>query len=159
MPVENMFSSAEHLSTFGAYTLSAATDNDFDFVYALKKIAYREYIEKTWRWDDQFQTKFHKQNFLAGNTKIIKADNQPIGSVDVEEKEKSIFISGLYLLPDYQSQGIGTEIIQGLIKEAETKKKRLELEVLKVNTRAQKLYQRLGFILEERDKEKYFMYK
>ena len=142
-----------------AYTLSAATQQDFDFVYQLKKIAYREYIEQTWGWDDQFQMKFHKDNFSAGNTKIIKADDQPIGSVDVKEEDTSIFISGLYLLPVYQSQGIGTKIMQDLIKEAEAKKKRLELEVLKVNSKAQKLYQRLGFKMEGSDKEKYFMYK
>ncbi|GEO10112.1 GNAT family N-acetyltransferase [Segetibacter aerophilus] len=147
------------LQGFGAYTLSAATNDDFDFVYRLKRIAYREYVEQTWGWDDQFQTKFHKNSFAEGNTKIIRAGDQPIGSVDVKEGDASIFISGLYLLPDYQSQGIGTKIMRDLIKEAEEKKKRLELEVLKVNIRAQKLYLRLGFKMEERDKEKYFMYK
>jgi ribosomal protein S18 acetylase RimI-like enzyme len=147
------------LNAVGNYTLSAATEEDFDFVYQLKKIAYREYVEQTWGWDDQFQTKFHKDNFSVGNTKIIRAGDQPIGSVDVKEEDASIFISGLYLLPGHQSQGIGTKIMQDLIKDAEEKKKRLELEVLRVNTRAQKLYQRLGFKMEERDKEKYFMYK
>jgi ribosomal protein S18 acetylase RimI-like enzyme len=139
--------------------LSAASDNDFDFVYELKKIAYKEYIDQTWGWDDTFQIKFHKENFSAGNTKIIKAGHQPIGSVDVKEGDSNIFISGLYLLPEYQSKGIGSTIIRALMAEAELKKKRLELEVLRVNTRAQNLYKRLGFTMEERDNTKFFMYK
>jgi GNAT superfamily N-acetyltransferase len=141
------------------YYLSPATHKDFVSVYELKKIAYKEYIEQIWGWDDEFQIKFQKENFALGNTNLIKAESTTIGSVDIKEGDKSIFISGLYLLPEYQSKGIGTTIIQGLIKKAKTEKKRLELEVLRVNIKAIRFYQRLGFVLEERDKEKYFMYR
>ncbi|MCW3105998.1 MAG: Histone acetyltransferase and related acetyltransferase, partial [Segetibacter sp.] len=71
----------------------------------------------------------------------------------------NIFISGLYLLPEYQSKGIGSAIIKDLVKSAEAGKKRVELEVLRVNTKAQKLYQRLGFMMEEKDENKFLMYK
>lgn len=141
------------------YYLSQATEQDFDFVYELKKIAYKEYIEQTWGWDDEFQLKFHRDNFSSKNTHIIKADERHIGSIDVKESETNIFISGLYILPSYQSKGIGSSIIKDLIKEAERKTKRLELEVLRVNTKALKLYERLGFTKTEGDKTKYFMYK
>lgn len=141
------------------FYLSKATDEDFDFVYQLKKIAYKEYIEQTWGWDEKFQIKFHKENFSTENTKIIGVGDKQIGTVDVKEGTSNIFISGLYLLPEYQSKGIGTKIIKELIEEAEAKKKRLEMEVLKVNSRAKKLYESLGFILEDGDKNKYFMYR
>lgn len=141
------------------FCLSAATNKDFDFLYQLKKIAYKEYIEQTWGWDEEFQIKFHKENFSTENTKIIEVGTKQIGTVDVKESTSNIFISGLYLLQEYQSKGIGTKIIKDLIEEAEAKKKRLELEVLKVNSRAKKLYESLGFILEDRDKNKYFMYR
>jgi ribosomal protein S18 acetylase RimI-like enzyme len=154
--VDASLNSADEL---GVCTLSAATDSDFEFLYDLKKRAYKEYVEQTWGWDDAFQLKFHKDNFSTGNTKIIKAGDTPIGSVDVKEAKTNIFISGLCLLPDYQSKGIGSKIIKDLIMAAEEKKKRLELEVLKVNSRARSLYERLGFRLEDRDKNKYFMYR
>jgi len=150
---------AKSLQGFGPYYLSQATNEDFDFVYELKKIAYREYIEQTWGWDDEFQIKFHRENFSARNTNIIKAGDKPIGTVDVKEGETNIFISGLYILPEFQSKGIGSTIIKDLIKKAEAKKKRLELEVLRVNTKAKKLYERLGFLTAERDDTKFFMYK
>lgn len=141
------------------YYLSAATNDDFDFVYQLKKIAYKEYIEQTWGWDDTFQIKFHQENFSAGNTKIIKAGDKQIGTVDLKEGDTNIFISGLYILPEFQSKGIGSSIIKDLLKMAEAAQKRLDLEVLRVNTKAQKLYQRLGFTMTERDETKYYMYK
>ncbi|HSU50466.1 MAG TPA: GNAT family N-acetyltransferase [Segetibacter sp.] len=141
------------------YYLFPASDSDFDFVYELKKVAYKEYIEQTWGWDDEFQLKFHKENFSSRNTHIIKAGDQQIGSVDIKESEANIFISGLYILPSFQSKGIGSSIIKNLIEEAVLKKKRLELEVLRVNTKALKLYERLGFTKAEGDETKFFMYK
>jgi ribosomal protein S18 acetylase RimI-like enzyme len=141
------------------YSVFPATDEDFDFVYQLKKIAYKEYIEQTWGWDDAFQSKYHRENFSAGNTRIIRAGDRSIGTVDVKEGEKSIFISSLYILPEFQSKGIGSSIMVELLKKAEAENKRLELEVLRVNTRAQRLYERLGFTRIERDKTKYFMFK
>jgi ribosomal protein S18 acetylase RimI-like enzyme len=139
--------------------LTLAADCDFDFVYELKKVAYREYVEQTWGWDDAFQFRFHRQNFAAGNTYIIYEGDKRIGSVDVKEGADNIFLSGLYILPRYQSKGIGTAIINQLFERALTANKRLELEVLKVNVKAQKLYEKLGFTKTDRDETKYFMYK
>jgi ribosomal protein S18 acetylase RimI-like enzyme len=141
------------------YSLIPATDNDFDFAYQLKKIAYRKYIEQTWGWDEEFQIKFHKEHFSATNTKIIKVGDASIGTVDVKEEPERIFVSGLYLLPEYQSKGIGTATIIDLAKKAEVDKKRLELEVLRVNIRAHQLYKRLGFTMAGGDDTKFFMYK
>lgn len=141
------------------YNLVPATDNDFDFAYELKKIAYKEYVEQTWGWDEEFQVRFHKENFSVKNTKIIKVDNNLVGTVDVKESDKNIFISGLYLLPPFQSKGIGSSILADLEKRAEKSKKRLELEVLCVNKKAQRLYQRLGFAMAESDDTKFLMYK
>jgi ribosomal protein S18 acetylase RimI-like enzyme len=141
------------------YSLASATNSDFEFLYELKKIAYKEYVQQVWGWDEAFQINFYKNSLAEGNTKIIKTNEVPIGSVDVKENDKSIFISGLYLSRQYQSKGIGTAIILDLIKKAEFDGKQLELEVLRVNTKAIKFYKRLGFAMEERDKNKYFMYR
>lgn len=79
------------------YELIPATDSDF--AYEVKKIAYKEYIEQTWGWDEAFQMNFHKENFSIAKTKIITVENKPIGTVDIKKEDKRIFISGLYLLP------------------------------------------------------------
>ena len=159
--LNNISFSLKPLQGFGAttYILNTATNADFDFVYNLKKVAYREYIEQTWGWDEDLQMKFHTENFSTENTKIILVDDVAVGTVDVKEEEKRIFLSGLYLFPEYQNKGIGTAIIKDIEKKAKEAGKRLELEVLHVNKRAQKLYKRLGFTLIKGDDTKYLMYK
>ncbi len=127
------------------FELVDACNDDYDFVYRLKKIVLQQYIEDTWGWDEAFQLKFHRQHFHTDNTKIILVNNNQAGTVDVREEANCLFISGLYLLPEYQSRGIGSSIIEAIEKQAKSKLKNTELEVLKVNVRAQNLYTQLGF--------------
>lgn len=142
------------------YLLAGATEADSDFVFELKKIVLKEYVENTWqRWDEDFQQRFHKENYNAANTRIIKLNDKPVGTVDVNEGGRNIFISGLYILPDFQGRGIGSSILKGLMVRAQSEKKRLELEVLRVNTNAQRLYKRLGFVMVEKDEKKFTVYK
>lgn len=95
-------SGADTIQEFEAFTLIPATDNHFDFAYQLKKLAYREYIEQTWGWDEEFQVNFHRENFSTENTKIIQVEDIPVGTVDVKESDESIFISGLYLYRNFK---------------------------------------------------------
>ncbi|HEX8459932.1 MAG TPA: GNAT family N-acetyltransferase [Segetibacter sp.] len=147
------------LQGFGALALIQATKNDFDFAFRLKKIVYREYIEQTWGWDEEFQMNFHKENFSTANTKVITVENNPIGTVDVKEESERIFLSGLYLLPEFQNKGIGSLVLADIERQAQAAGKRLELEVLKVNVRAQELYKKLGFRMDEQDENKFVMVK
>ncbi|MGI8636395.1 MAG: GNAT family N-acetyltransferase [Segetibacter sp.] len=62
-------------------------------------------------------------------------------------------------MPEFQGRGIGSSILKELLDKAQSEQKRLELEVLRVNADAQRLYKRLGFVMEEKDDQKYFMYK
>ena len=52
-------------------------------------------------------------------------------------------------LKGYQNQGIGTKLIQEILSKAEKSKKLVYLRVLKTNNKAQNLYKRLGFLIEE----------
>lgn len=151
--------STKVLQSSGLYSLIAASNEDSEFVYNVKKVAYRHYIEQTWGWDEDFQVNFHRENFSAVNTKIIKVEEVAAGTVDIKEDDRRIFVSGLYLFPQYQGRGIGSAIIEEVMKKGEICKKRVELEVLRVNIKAQLLYKKLGFTMAEGDDTKYFMYK
>lgn len=140
-------------------SLRKASENDYEFFYEVKKTVLKHYIETIWGWDEDFQRKFHEENYSVDNTNIIMVNNEDAGTLEIKEDEESIFISSLYILPAYQGKGIGSKIITDFIKQAENEKKRVELEVLKLNVGAQKLYKKLGFTLTERDDTKYFMYK
>ena len=141
------------------FYLVKATDNDSSFFYDVKKTVLKDYIEKIWGWDEDFQLRFHTENYHVNETSIIKIGEDAVGTVEIKENAESIFISGLYLLPAYQNKKIGSAIIQQMLDKATKENKCVELEVLKLNDKAQALYQRLGFTLTERDDTKYFMFK
>lgn len=141
------------------FTLRKATNNDSDFFYQVKKTVLKKYIEEIWGWNEDFQIQFHKENFHVDETQIVIVDENNAGTVEVKEDAERIFISSLYILPQYQHNGIGTAICNDYICKAEREKKRIELEVLKINIDAQRLYKRLGFTLTEKDDTKYFMFK
>ena len=141
------------------YILRKATINDSDFFYQVKKTVLKDYIEQIWGWDEDFQIQFHKENFHVAETQIIIVEENNAGTVEVKEDAERVFISSLYILPQYQNKGIGKAICNDYISKAAGQKKRIELEVLKLNVNAQRLYKSLGFTLTEGDDTKYFMFK
>ncbi|MGE5107984.1 MAG: GNAT family N-acetyltransferase [Sphingobacteriales bacterium] len=141
------------------FRLRKASAEDSVFFYNVKKIVLKKYIEEIWGWDEAFQLKFHEENFDMDKTFIIEVNQQPAGTVEIKEDTERIFICSLYILPEYQNRKIGTGVCERFMKIAETQKKRICLEVLKINVNAQKLYAKLGFILSGGDETKYFMFK
>lgn len=127
------------------FTLKPARLADKDLTYRFKKEALQGYIEQIWGWDEQFQWDFHKQEFTSSQIQIIEYEGVPVGYLELEENERTIFIVNLLLIPYYQGKGIGSGLIRYLIQRAQQQNKELLLEVFKVNVKAKRLYERLGF--------------
>lgn len=79
---------------------------------------------------------------------IIEKAGKDIGCISIMEELDHISLSLIEILPKYQNQGIGSTLIKDTIAKAEINKS-VKLQVLKTNKKAFKLYERLGFILEE----------
>jgi GNAT superfamily N-acetyltransferase len=94
-----------------------------------------------WEWDD---SKF-REFFDPNKTKVIQADGIDIGMLRVEEREDCIYLGDIQLDSAYRGQGIGTQLIETVIRSANIANKPVRLRVLKGNP-AKKLYLRLGFL-------------
>jgi ribosomal protein S18 acetylase RimI-like enzyme len=125
--------------------LRAATEDDSEFVFLVKKAALGTYIEQTWGWDESFQRQYHQTNYVSGQTRIIVADGIDVGWMIVGETDSALELHEIYLQPEHQSRGIGSHLIKTLLAEAERHSKPVTLQVLKVNVRARQLYEQLGF--------------
>ena len=137
--------------------LRQATKSDYDFCYFLKKATLKEYITKTWGWDEQWQKEYYSQNFEPELLKIITESGKDIGCISIVEKEDQFCLSLIEILPQFQNQRIGTNLIENLLREAKEKKKNVYLQVLISNEKAQKLYERFGFKVKEKTDTHYEM--
>ena len=102
---------------------------------------------QTWgQWDETWQSHYFQQHLDPSACQIIVLHGQDIGAISVVRRVTDIFLSNIELLPAYQGHGIGTQLIQTLLDEAQQKKVAITLQVLKVNP-ARRLYERLGFVI------------
>ena len=129
--------------------LRQANSDDYNFLYNLKKETLKKYISKTWGWDEKWQKEYFSKNFKSEILKIIIKAGKEIGCISIIDEEDHIFLSLIEILPNYQNQGTGSRLIKDLLVKAEKLNKIVNLQVLKTNEKAQKLYLRLGFIIEE----------
>lgn len=104
-----------------------------------------DYIAATWGWDEAWQLEHFRRSFRPAARSVIDLEGQPIGFVDIIERQDCFYLENIEIAPHYQSRGIGTRIIRTLVARAEAKRLPLKLQVLKVNSRARALYERLGF--------------
>jgi|ERR1043166_438437 ribosomal protein S18 acetylase RimI-like enzyme len=78
------------------------------------------------------------------DSRIILQDHTPVGRMLVARNDDEIVLVDIALLPEYRSAGIGSALIQQLLVEAAETRKRVRLQVFKMNP-ALRLYERLGF--------------
>ena len=127
--------------------ISATTDN-FQFAYDLWKSTQKEYLEKiNGKWHEEiFRNDYIEEvnRNIEGNY-FIKYSKNNIGWLEYELFTDYIFLKQLHILPEYQNKGIGTKIINEIIKYGKNNKKDIYLEVLQYNDKALEFYYKNGF--------------
>lgn len=87
---------------------------------------------------------------------IIEYNRTSIGLLKIERKQDGIELIQIQIDPLYQGRGIGKKIFEQIINEANSEKRSITLQVLKVN-KAQRLYVKLGFKIMEESHDSYLM--
>jgi ribosomal protein S18 acetylase RimI-like enzyme len=119
----------------------------------------KEYVEKTWGWDERFQEDYFKNHFKPEKTKIIIYDSQDIGILVTEVGDSKLTIVEIQIKPEFQCKGIGTRILKDIIENGRENGFEARLGVLKVNEKARKLYEKLGFDIYEETETHFLMRK
>ncbi|MDT8306765.1 MAG: N-acetyltransferase [Anaerolineae bacterium] len=139
------------------YTLRVATEDDYDFLYALHVATIRAAVEATWGWDEAFQAQRFRDHFVASANQIIVVDGQDAGVFKLEERDGDCFLGLIEILPAYQNRGLGSQVIGDVVAGAFARGRAVSLHVLKANQAARRLYERLGFGIAEERAERYVM--
>jgi ribosomal protein S18 acetylase RimI-like enzyme len=86
----------------------------------------------------------YDDGFPQAGSRIILLDDRPVGRMLVDESEREFVLVDIALLPEYRKFGIGTRLLNDLLRRAVEARKPIRLHVLKSNP-ARRLYERLGF--------------
>ena len=145
-------------------TLRRATDADRTLTYEITREAMRGYALQTWGcWDEEEQTRKHRDNYTPETHRLIVADDVVAGLVAIEgwpDDPHCLWLVKLYLLARFRGQGIGTQVLRGVLAEAaaaEPVTRPVRLRVLRVNTPAQALYRAHGFRVIKETPERLIM--
>ncbi|CAK9890016.1 MULTISPECIES: GNAT family N-acetyltransferase [Pseudomonas] len=122
-----------------------ATDSDRAALFDLHRAAFHALIEETWGWDEGWQRSNFAAEFARTTTSVLEADGQIVGYLQVLDEEDRIYVQNIAIAAAFQGEGIGTHLLEELKLNAARRKVPLQLGVLRTNTSAQRLYERLGF--------------
>jgi ribosomal protein S18 acetylase RimI-like enzyme len=136
--------------------LRDATGEDRDFAYDVLRASMREYVAQVWGWDEDFQQARFKRSFDPRRVQIIVCDGEDAGVFTAYPEGDAVMLSQIYILPQYQNRGIGTQLIRSLLESVHADGKPVSLRALKVNP-VHRLYERLGFELVKEDETYYYM--
>lgn len=95
-------------------------------------------------------------NINLDNATIIEINKCAIGLLKVHRQANNIELIQIQVAPSYQGKGIGTRILNDLIKEAIESEKTITLSVLKTN-QAKSLYLSVGFKIVVETDDSYLM--
>jgi ribosomal protein S18 acetylase RimI-like enzyme len=140
-----------------SYKLRNATEHDSQFIYDLSALTMRGYVEEIWGWDEKWQSERFRGDFQPERWRIVVVDNVNAGAYETISHEAELYLSRIYIAPEFQRRGIGTAIVQTLAALAHSSGLPLKLDVLRNNTNAKRLYERLGLKICGESTEKFFM--
>jgi ribosomal protein S18 acetylase RimI-like enzyme len=138
-------------------SLRPAEHEDYEFLWWLHCSTIRPYVELTWGWDEAWQRQYFRERFDPDRREIVECDGSPIGCISVEWSDDHGFLSLIEIAPEYQSQGIGTRLIERCLADAERRRLPVRLRVLRANSPARRLYERLGFVMVRETDERIHM--
>lgn len=122
-------------------TLRPATRDDVEFLFATLRAAIGPYVES---WDDAEQRDLFVGTIDLATHQVIEVDGRAVGCLSVEEFIDRVALNRIFLLPDAQRRGVGTQLIGAVRDRAHARGLPLVLSVQRGNP-AQALYERLGF--------------
>ncbi len=140
------------------YTIRNSERGDLDFILDPTRETFKEHVIKAHgKWDKTKQRKDWETNLDPEFHKIIELNRKRIGLYATTEDSVNITLDLVFLTPEYQGKGIGSQIVNNLIEEAEKKSKSLTLKVLRSNIDARTFYENKGFQVVKEDEKRFYL--
>jgi GNAT superfamily N-acetyltransferase len=126
------------------FQLRKAEAADLEFIWQLRVATMKEAICNSYGWDEATQREYAEES-LRGQ--IVQVDNQPVGVLTLADWGDQLHLVWMALLPTWQGQGLGSELMACCQDRALKLGKPLTLQVLR-NNPAVTFYEKFGFKLQ-----------
>lgn len=121
-----------------------ATSAAIDFLFNLHRQTFYSYVEQIWGWDEERRTTDFPKELSESPFTMVRYVGEDVDCISVMDAGEALDLNYIAILPDFQSKGLGTQLVRSLKNQAIAKEIPIQLRVLKVNP-AKRLYERLGF--------------
>jgi ribosomal protein S18 acetylase RimI-like enzyme len=143
--------------SMNALVLRRASEDDAEFAYYVSERAMRDYVIATFgSWPESEVRKNTSTTASAGQSQVIELDSVRAGIVNVERLATHVQLHQLFILPEYQRHGIGTQLLRAILSDASLAGLPVRLRVLRCNP-AKALYERHGFRVTSESPERFYM--
>ncbi|WP_460067830.1 N-acetyltransferase family protein [Streptomyces sp. YKOK-I1] len=134
-----------------------ATAADLEAVAEVRAVAMRGDLERLGRYDEHRVRQRLRDAWAPGHTLVVEeADGTVVGCVALRPAEDADWLEHFYLDPRVQGRGIGTALLERLLRDADRDGRRVRLDVLR-GSAARRLYERHGFVFEREDSVDVFL--
>ncbi|MGF1761798.1 GNAT family N-acetyltransferase [Aliivibrio kagoshimensis] len=132
------------------YTERTANDDDYQFLYELKKASEYDAVSRVFGWDELLQQRLHKNEWNEARPTVIEVEGKRVGSYLLEPRLDYYYFGRFFILPRFQGAGIGTAVLKRCIEKVGNKPIQLcHLQGNKVHY----LYKRHAFTVTEQDEK------
>ena len=135
--------------------LRPAVTQDFEYCRRVYFAGMDKIIEEL-NLDRTAQAEGFQQQWVLTEIQIITLGGSDVGWLQIKKQGEELFVAQMFVDIPVQGRGIGTEIMNRLIVDAERTHQSVRLAVAKVNPAVQ-LYKRLGFHITHEDDRKFYM--
>jgi ribosomal protein S18 acetylase RimI-like enzyme len=126
------------------FWLRAPKPRDYSFSLTLYLDGARRHLAKIGRWNRRRVTNRFRQGYRQAQVQVICVGDRDVGWIQVAEFVDRLHLRQLHLIAPFRGAGIGTRLIEDLLRRAAAQKKPVTLDVIHGNP-AKSLYLRLGF--------------
>lgn len=133
-----------------AATFTDVTAADFEELAALRIAAMRASLEQVGRFDPERARERLRKSFYPEHTQFIVVEGRRIGFYTFRPADDGLHLDHLYVHPDWQSRGIGSQIMRQQLARADAAQQAVHLGALR-GSNSNRFYQRHGFTSTRED--------
>jgi ribosomal protein S18 acetylase RimI-like enzyme len=95
------------------------------------------------------QARHHANAYPHADHSIVVVDGATVGRLVTASSDDALRLVDISIVPAHQGEGIGTRVLRDLCGRADAGRRQIDLTVWVENTKARRLYDRLGFVAGE----------